>query len=101
MGQAAEMKYLRKVMGVTRLVRKQLNMLMWFGHMCRMDPSRQVRAISEAQINIKKGKSRPRETWNDAMVDMLRKRGLMSGNPCTRREEGDKGYIYIILTTYS
>lgn len=40
---------------------------MWFEHMDRMNPSKQVRAIWDAKIVRKKRKGKLRAIWNDAM----------------------------------
>lgn len=92
--QAMEMKYHRRTMGVTRMdrqrnddIRKDLNVkpiletleenqLKWFGHMVRMTDERQVKRIWEARIQTNRTRGRPRETWNEAVSKVIKKRGL-------------------------
>lgn len=91
--QAIDMKYLRRVKGITRrnrirneLVREELEIepvnniivkqkLKWFGHMCRMSNNRQVKRIWEAGIHKSKTRGRPKKTWNDEVAVALKKKG--------------------------
>lgn len=91
--QAMEMKYLRRVKGITRkdrirneVVREELgiesidetienNKLKWFGHMTRMTNKRPVKIIWEARSNNKRKRGRPRKTWNQGIAKILERRG--------------------------
>ncbi|KAK4874460.1 hypothetical protein RN001_013820 [Aquatica leii] len=91
--QAIDMKYLRKVKGITRrdrikndVVRDKLGAkhiikfvekqkLKWFGHTCSMKNNRQVKQIWEAGIQKSKAKGRPRKTWNDEISKVLQEKG--------------------------
>lgn len=91
--QAAEMKYLRRVRGVTRRdrirnteIRKDLNVkpmaefieerqLGWWGHLQRMEGTRQVKRVWEAKIVKKKRRGRPRKTWDGAVGEILERKG--------------------------
>jgi hypothetical protein len=91
--QAIEMKYLRAVKGITRRdrirnteVRKELEtksileyieekQLNWWGHIQRMEDTRLVRRIWEAKTARKRGRGRPRETWDDTIAKNIQKRG--------------------------
>lgn len=91
--QACEMKYLRKVRGVTRRdkirneqIRTDLGMesvskfieqrqLSWWGHLQRMDDDVPVRKIWEAKAAKRKKRGRPRETWDDTIGKLLNTRG--------------------------
>ena len=88
-----EMKYLRRVKGITRkdrirneAVREELsiesiaetienNKLKWFGHMARMTNKRPVKAIWEARSNNKRKRGRPKKTWNQEIAEILERRG--------------------------
>ena len=87
--QAAEMKYPRRVQGVTRSdrirnvkIREELQIesaaefierrqLSWWGHMNRMKECRQVKQVLEAR---KRG--RPRKTWNKSVEKILISKGI-------------------------
>ncbi|XP_023310553.1 uncharacterized protein LOC111691870 [Anoplophora glabripennis] len=91
--QATEMKYLRRVRGVTKMdrmrseqIRKDLGVqsvlefieqrqLSWWGHLQRMNNSRQVKRIWEAKIQAKRRRGRPRETWDSTAEKALENRG--------------------------
>lgn len=91
--QSMEMKYLRGVMGVTRIdrvrnsdIREELKIpaitefieerqLSWWGHLQRAKEDRQVKRIWEARVKIKRGRGRPKESWEDAIVKALQRRG--------------------------
>ena len=92
--QAAEMKYLRRVKGITRrdrirneLVRDELKVepilktverrqLGWFGHLARMEDSRQVKAVWLARVPGRQRRGRPRKTWDGTMAEILKGRNL-------------------------
>lgn len=91
--QAVEMKYLRRVVGKTRLdrirntqIREELDMkpvtefieqrqLSWWGHIQRMSDDRPVKQVYEARIQTKRRRGRPKQTWNKVVGDILQKRG--------------------------
>lgn len=91
--QAAEMKYLRRVRGVTKIdkmrniqIRKDLEVqsvtdfieqrqLSWWGHLNRMESRRPVKQVWEAKIHKKRKRGRPRKTWDKAIGEVLQKRG--------------------------
>ena len=92
--QAAEMKYLRRVKGITRrdrvrneLVRSELKVeplmtrikrqqLRWFGHLLRMDENRQVKAVWLARVPGKQQRGRPRKTWDGVMAEVLKEKTI-------------------------
>lgn len=91
--QAVEMKFLRKVRGVTKFdkmknmdIRRDLEInsvsefietrqLAWWGHLQRMSNTRQTRRIWEARIQKKKRRGRPRQTWDSVVAGILEKKG--------------------------
>lgn len=91
---AIEMKYLRKVRGVTKLdrmrnedIRRDLEIesieqfiekrqLGWWGHIQRMDNSVQVKKAWETRVQGKRGRGRPKQTWNNAVGQILEKKNL-------------------------
>lgn len=91
--QASEMKYLRRVKGVTRqdrirndFIREELEIqsimefieqrqISWWGHLQRMKDTVPVKRIWETKIQGKKMKGRPKKSWESAVKDILQKRG--------------------------
>nr|CAH7736900.1 unnamed protein product [Callosobruchus chinensis] len=114
--QALEMKYLRGVKGVTRrdkirneVIRSELgvksvlqkieeNQLKWFGHLVRMDVTRPVKMVWQAREQRKRGRGRPRKTWNDTVASILKSRGL-SWNEAFRRARDKKKWASFVHTT--
>nr|CAH7732589.1 unnamed protein product [Callosobruchus chinensis] len=88
------MKFLRKIKGVTRTDRLrnedignelgvepvwnliERNQLKWFGHMCRMDNSRQVRKVFECKTMPTRRRGRPTTSRNKAVLGVIEKKGL-------------------------
>lgn len=91
--QSIEMKYLRTVKGITRLdrvrnvdVRNELQVkpilehveqrqLSWWGHLLRTEESRLARKVWEARTTIKRGRGRPKITWDNVIAKNIQKRG--------------------------
>ncbi|XP_044757812.1 uncharacterized protein LOC123315966 [Coccinella septempunctata] len=91
--QAMEMKYLRRVMGVTRrdrirneLVREDLQVesleefierrqLEWWGHLNRMEEDTMTRRIWDAKNVRKRRRGRPQRSWRPVIAEILIKRG--------------------------
>lgn len=91
--QAAEMRYLRRVRGVTKMdriknleIRKDLKIqsvlenieerqLGWWGHLHRMENTRQTKRIWEARITKNKRRGRPRTTWDNVITELLERKG--------------------------
>ncbi|KAF5275497.1 hypothetical protein FQR65_LT16630 [Abscondita terminalis] len=91
--QAAEMKFLRRVRGVTKKdklrnsqIREDLGIssilehieekqLSWWGHLQRMKETRPVRKVWEAKLTNKRKRGRPRKTWEKVIGEILEKRG--------------------------
>lgn len=92
--QAMELKYLRRVKGVTRMdklrnddIRAELGVksiihgiesqqLRWFGHLSRMNDDRPVKQIWKAGVEKNRAPGRPRKTWNDSVATILNNRRL-------------------------
>ena len=92
--QAAEMRYLRRVVGKTKrdkvrntIIRDQtkteavktkieINQLRWFGHVKRMNDNRIAKSIYNARTQGKRPKGRPRRKWEEDIKDALKKRNL-------------------------
>lgn len=90
---AAEMKYLRRVVGRTKrdrvrntTTREELHLeplvdtlqkrqLKWYGHVVRMGEERIPRKVFEARREGKRGRGRPRLTWMDTIRREVEKRG--------------------------
>ncbi|XP_044744507.1 uncharacterized protein LOC123306527 [Coccinella septempunctata] len=91
--QAMEMKYLRKVKGITRMhrVRNDLiwedigieplqdfiekRQLSWWGHLNRMNHERPARKVWEAKVTGKRRRGRPVTTWDKQMGKIIGERG--------------------------
>ena len=112
--QAAEMKYLRRIVGKTKrdkirntIIRDQtkavdiktkieINQLRWFGHVNRMNDNRIAKSIYSARTQGKRPKGRPRRKWVEDIEEALRKRNLTltEGN---RKCQDRKDWRRIIL----
>jgi len=67
--QAAEMRFLRKVHGVTLiLLRIKRSQLDWFGHVSRMPLERLQRKVLLAARTGKRSRTSPRTMWRDYML---------------------------------
>lgn len=91
--EAVEMKYLRKVKGVTlrdrvrsATIREELEVipvtefiekrqLSWWGHLQRMDHNRPVRQVWESRALGKRSRGRPTETWDKVLGKILTAKG--------------------------
>lgn len=92
--QATEMKYLRRVKGVTRTdrnrnqdIRNELGVqsifefidrrkLSWWGHMQRMGDTRTVKRVWQTKTDGKRRRGRPRLTWDGSVGKILADRGV-------------------------
>ena len=86
--QAAEMRFLRRIVGVTRMdrirntdIRLELGVeplllsvektqLRWFGHVLRMDAERVARQICFAVPDGRRPVGRPRTRWKDQLIEL-------------------------------
>lgn len=91
--QAVEMRYLRRVRGVTMKdrmknvdIRRELKIrstlefiegrkLSWWGHLQRMREERPVKKVWRAKTQRNRRRGRPRKTWDDTMAEILANRG--------------------------
>lgn len=91
--QATEMKYLRRVKGVTKLdriknqdIRDELEtesimdfikkrQLGWWGHLQRKDNTSTMKKIWQCKTETKRRRGRPRQKWDDEIAKILRERG--------------------------
>lgn len=92
--QAIDMKFLRKIKGVTKLdkirnevILKELgvegteevigrNGLKWFGHLTRMADERPVKRVWRAKIQKEKRRGRPKKTWDNTIAQTLEEKGI-------------------------
>ena len=92
--QSMEMKFLRRVMGITKMdrirnveVRKELdiepivnkierNQLRWYGHLIRMDRETPVKSVWESRVQHKRPRGRPTVTWNENIEKILQQKGV-------------------------
>lgn len=90
---AVEMKYLRRVKGITKrdrirneAIREELKIepiedyierrqLGWWGHLIRMEEDTQTRKVWETKMTGKRKKGRPKQTWDDVVKKILKKKG--------------------------
>jgi hypothetical protein len=89
---ATEMKCLRRKMGKTRRdkwrnnrIRETLDQepilnfversIKWYGHVVRMQECRKRKRGMEARREKRRGRGRPRKTWEDCVIDVARRKG--------------------------
>ena len=87
------MKFLRRIVGKTRRdkwrnnrIRETLNQepilnyierrsIQWYGHVVRMQDYRKPKQAMEARREKRRGRGRPRRTWEDCVIDAARRKG--------------------------
>jgi hypothetical protein len=87
------MKFLRRIMGKTRRdkwrnnrIRETLDQepilnyierrsIQWYGHVVRMQDYRKPKQAMEARREKRRGRGRPRKTWEDSVIDVARRNG--------------------------
>jgi hypothetical protein len=87
------MKFLRRIVGKTRRdkwrndrIREILNQepilkyierrsIQWYGHVVRMQDYRKPKQVMETRREKRRGRGRPRKTWEDCVLDVARKKG--------------------------
>ena len=92
--QAAEMKALRLIMGVTRRDRKrntyiratlgvepliltiEKNQLRWYGHVRRRGPESRAKELMDWRPTEKRPRGRPRKRWIDGVKEVLHREGI-------------------------
>ncbi|KAJ8946257.1 hypothetical protein NQ318_004626 [Aromia moschata] len=115
MVQSMEMKYLRKVLGITRKdkirnadIREQLQVqsvlsriesrqLGWFGHLIRMNNDRPVKKVWEAKRQIKRRKGRPPKTWDQGIARILESRGITRAEATTMAKNRKKNGPHLCM----
>ena len=103
--QAAEMRFLRRIVGVTRIdrirntdIRETLQIeplllmverqqLRWFGHVLRMPPERAVQRILMATTDERRPVGRPRTRWIDQINGLCRRAGVDPSDALTLAED--------------
>ena len=92
--QAAEMKVLRLIMGVTKFDHKknvdiraalgieplvltlEKNMLRWYGHLHRRGPESRAKELMDWKPTEKRPRGRPRSRWVDGIAKILEREGI-------------------------
>lgn len=111
--QATEMRFLRRVEGVTRLdkirneqIRENLQIesiqntidkkqLAWYGHLIRMPEERQTKQVWNARITKKKKRGRPMKTWENNIEEILARNNI-SGQEAKRKAKIRKDWKELI-----
>ena len=109
--QAAEMKFLRRARGVTKMdkirseqIRTDLKIkearksieerkLNWWGHLKRMDEKKQVKKVWESRMDGKRKVGRPQVTWDQTIDRILTSKGVTKKEAASKtanREEWKK-----------
>ena len=88
---STEMKFLRRIVGKTRrdkwrynrirepldqepiLNRIEKRSIQWYGHVVRMQDYGKPEQAMEARREKRRGRRRPRKTWEDCVIDVERK----------------------------
>ena len=112
--QAIEMKYLRRVLRITRehripndQIRETLQVepiidyinrkkLSWFGHLTRMNKERQTRKIWEARTINKRGRGRPAESWNNSVAKLFIAKGSTWKEAATIANDRKKWKTFVL-----
>src|SRR6185436_1099244 len=92
--QAAEMRYLRRVEGITKMdkirnekIRNNLNIesihnsvdkkqIAWYGHLVRMPEENQTKQAFNARFAGKKKRGRPTKTWENNIAEILSRNNI-------------------------
>ena len=111
--QATEMRYLRKMKGITIMdkisndkIREELEIesilekvetqkLKWFGHIVRMCENKPTKNIWECKTPNKRNRGRPRLTWNDELVKILHKRNT-TWDEAVKRAKNKKAWTKFV-----
>lgn len=119
--QAAEMRYLRAIKGITRrdrirneIVRTELKVepilsnierqhLKWFGHLIRMEDQRQPKRIWQTKAQERRTRGRPKKKWNDVVAECLegRKIDWIKGIKMARDRKEWARFVHKITLTLS
>jgi hypothetical protein len=60
----------------------------WYGHVVRMQNYRKPKQAMEARREKRRGRGRPRKTWEDSVIDVARRKGKTLAD--MRRLAGDR-----------
>ena len=94
---ATEMKFLRRIMGNSRRdkwrnnrIRETLDQepilnyiersIKWYGHVVRMQDYRKPKQAMVARRERRRGRGRPRRTWEECVIDAARRKGKTSAD---------------------
>ena len=107
--QAAEMKCLRRIKGITRRdsVRNEVmiqklkvepilkkiykHQLKWFSHLLWMNDSRLVKTVWQARMTGKRKRGHSKKIWNNSTADILREKMLHGWRQIRKCETGKNG----------
>jgi hypothetical protein len=100
------MKFLKTIVGKTRRAKWRNNRIravsnhepilnyierrsiQWYGHVVRMQDYRKPKQALEARREKRRGRGRPRKTWEDCVIDVARRKGKTLAD--VKRLAGDR-----------
>ena len=76
---------LRNMMGIESVVAVvKRSRLRWMGHVLRKDEQDWVRRVMEMEVEGRKGRGRPKKTWQKVVEEDMRSRGLKKDDAADR-----------------
>ena len=110
----AEMSWLRKILGISRLqhirndeIRRRTGMevttvdriktrrLRWFGHVSRMESNRLPYLALHTKVDGQRSRGRPRTRWRDGVMTDIKERGLGFSEAISLTKDRDRWKMFV------